>query len=156
MANKTLFSSVYEVLLKDEIQHILKKRYIDDLFFMNLFRSREYDHDDYHSSDDDIHNVVVELKAFRVGSFCNKYDSINTITPREREHWEETFTHVHARSFVFVFIYFYEDNTMYFARINEKDIDEMVYEEWRNRYCLKKSLFQQVQLRRDYRLLNVL
>ena len=61
-----------------------------------------------------------------------------------------------VRSFVFVFIYFYEDNTMYFARINEKDIDEMVYEEWRNRYCLKKSLFQQVQLRRDYRLLNVL
>ena len=33
MANKTLFSSVYEVLLKDEIQHILKKRYIDDLFW---------------------------------------------------------------------------------------------------------------------------
>ena len=84
MGNKTLFSSVYEVLLKDEIQHILKKQQNDELFFMNVCKSREYDHNDYHSSDDDCHNVCVGLNVFYIGCFYNKHDSINTLTLGEK------------------------------------------------------------------------
>ena len=97
--------------------------------------------------------VIVELKSFRTGNFFNEYDCINTITPGERNYWIDTLTNT-KHSYAFIFCYFYEDNTFYMARLTLENINEMNFEEWKNRYCFKKSHFHQVHLRRDYRLFH--
>ena len=153
LSDKRRFSSLYELLLKEEIENVIKKKYYDELFFLHLLRTQDCFSCDYITGDEYMDTVIVELKSFRTGKFFNEYDCINTITPGERNYWIDTLTKT-KHSYTFIFCYFYEDNTFYMARLTLENINEMNFEEWKNRYCFKKSHFHQVHLRRDYRLFH--
>ena len=140
LSDKRRFSSLYELLLKEEIENVIKKKYYDELFFLHLLRTQDCFSCDYITSDEYMDTVIVELKSFRTGKFFNEYDCINTITPGERNYWIDTLTNT-KHSYAFIFCYFYEDNAFYMARLTLENINEMNFEEWKNRYCLRNRIF---------------
>ena len=72
LSDKRRFSSLYELLLKEEIENVIKKKYYDELFFLHLLRTQDCFSCDYITSDEYMDTVIVELKSFRTGIFFNE------------------------------------------------------------------------------------
>ena len=153
--DKRTFGRFYEIILHTEIENIITKLYPLVFPALQLQRNAQFSSCDYsqvHMNTDCtcFPRVQVELKTFRKGIFEDQYPTINTITPSEREHFQEQLSQYKDQLYCFVVLYFHENNSMYIVRVT--DIHMLQYVPWKNRYAISKNVFHKITLKNNYML----
>ena len=153
--DKRMFGRLYEIILHTEIENIITKMYPIEFPTLQLQRNSQYSSCDYsqvclNTSCTCFPRVQVELKTFRTGIFEDQYPTVNTITPSEREHFQEQLSQYKDQLYCFIVLYFHENNSMYIVHVT--DINMLQYVSWKNRYAISKNMFRKITLKHNYML----
>ena len=153
--DKRTFGRFYEIKLQGEIEKQITRMYPHVFPALQLQRNSQYSSCDYsqvhmNNECECLHHVNVELKTFRKGIFEDEYPTVNTITPSEREYFNEQLIQYKDQLYCFIVLYFHENNSMYIARIT--NINMLQYVPWKDRYAISKNVFRKVTLNTNYML----